>query len=249
MNKDIELREDYEDENLFVDDTPASQEEGKTVEKTEEKAVEKTEETESPFLTIKYNKEEKGLTMEEAIELAQKGMNYDKINEKFTNLNTTIEGLAKRNNLDIDTYIKKLNDTQFRYETNNEIKALKEQYPEASEDLIKELAEKRVNEKLVKQERIAENEKAKQDELNQKEIERQVQVFESQYPDIDVSKLDDKVYSMMEKGYTLLEAYTIWQAEDINKSVNEANKKKSIGNTTSTDVNAKDYFLEGFEMD
>ncbi len=36
-----------------------------------------------PFLTVKYNKQEKNLSQDEAREYAQKGMNYDKISDRL----------------------------------------------------------------------------------------------------------------------------------------------------------------------
>ena len=47
-----------------------------------------------PFLTVKYNKQEKNLSRDEAREYAQKGMNYDKVSKRLnetaqkTNINT-----------------------------------------------------------------------------------------------------------------------------------------------------------------
>lgn len=38
---------------------------------------------EEPFMTVRYNKEDKPLTKEEAIVYAQKGMNYDKLQERL----------------------------------------------------------------------------------------------------------------------------------------------------------------------
>ncbi len=41
------------------------------------------QESASPFLTVKYNKQEKNLSQEEARQFAQKGMNYDKISSRL----------------------------------------------------------------------------------------------------------------------------------------------------------------------
>lgn len=41
---------------------------------------------EQPKVKVKYNKEEKELSLEEAAQYAQKGMNYDKVHEKVTKL-------------------------------------------------------------------------------------------------------------------------------------------------------------------
>mgnify|MGYP000976989774 CR=1 FL=1 len=38
---------------------------------------------EAPFLTVRYNKQERPLTREAAVEYAQKGLNYDKVSERL----------------------------------------------------------------------------------------------------------------------------------------------------------------------
>ena len=38
---------------------------------------------EAPFLTVRYNKQDRPLTREAAVEYAQKGLNYDKLNERL----------------------------------------------------------------------------------------------------------------------------------------------------------------------
>lgn len=46
-------------------------------------AAEAADKTEAPFLTVRYNKQEKPLTREAAAEYAQKGLNYDKVSERL----------------------------------------------------------------------------------------------------------------------------------------------------------------------
>ena len=66
-----------QDQGLFDDFTDVEDTE-EVSEPTEAKAEETTEvKADEPFLTIRYNKEDKGLTREDAITYAQKGMNYD----------------------------------------------------------------------------------------------------------------------------------------------------------------------------
>lgn len=69
-----------------------------STEQTMAKGTESTQEQQTPFLSVKYNKEEKHLTKEEAVELAQKGMNYDKILQKYQELSNN-PGLAYLNRL------------------------------------------------------------------------------------------------------------------------------------------------------
>lgn len=48
-----------------------------------------------PFITVRYNKEDKPLSKEEAVVYAQKGMNYDKISERLKELSARLSGYEK----------------------------------------------------------------------------------------------------------------------------------------------------------
>ena len=65
-------------------DTAQPQVENIVSPQTEDVDTQPTETT--PFLTVKYNKEEVALDAEKAREYAQKGMNYDKLHEKYESL-------------------------------------------------------------------------------------------------------------------------------------------------------------------
>ncbi len=54
--------------------------------------------SDTPFLTIRYNKQDKPLSREEAAVYAQKGMNYDKLSEK---LKAADDQLKRLNGLDV----------------------------------------------------------------------------------------------------------------------------------------------------
>jgi len=206
------------------------------------------EQVQSPFMTVKYNKESRNLTQEEAIEYAQKGMNYDSIYERYTTLKDNeipmkeLSNLAKANNMSLGDYVNQLKDVQKNFELDKELEALKEQYPNSDENLLKEVAESHITDRatmLSKKQQESEN-AAKQ------EIGRQLDVFNRRYPNVDASKLDPNVYSLMKDGFTLLEAYESInndkRIEELEKQksleeaqkLNQENKKKSLGNTSTT---------------
>ena len=60
---------------------------------------------EQPKIKVKYDKEEKELSYDEAVTLAQKGMNYDRLNEKYDSLKAKehaiklVEKLAEQNGM------------------------------------------------------------------------------------------------------------------------------------------------------
>lgn len=234
------LFDDFVDESS---DTP--QEEEVTTEDENNEAETVEEEASKPFLEIKYNHETRGLSQEEARELAQKGMNYDRF---YGDLNE----LATMNGMTVSDYINSLRDTQTRFEINKEVRALQKQYPNADKEMLEELATRRINESQSKRVKEAQESQKREDDDMRKEMERQLDVFERHYPNVDAQNLDPKVIDYMAQGYTLLEAYTIWndaqkdtpQAKVSRK--NEENRKRSMGNTSNVGSIEADDFMKGF---
>lgn len=225
-------------------------------------------ETESaPFLTIKYNKESRNLSQDEAVELAQKGMNYDRIYsqyealKQYEGLDKELEALAKANGMSIADYVANLKEVQNSFELNREIESLKETYQDADESLLSELAQSRINARKEGNLRIAEEKAVNEKSQLRSEVERQVNKFEERYPDVAPDKLDSEVYDLMRGGYTLLEAYEIVQGEkrkaeerikeqqSLSARHNEENRKKSLGNLSNTGDIEKNAFMEAFLSD
>lgn len=253
---------DNTDEDLFsdVEETTETTEDEKTVEETgvdskqseDEGTVSSTEETKPFALHVKYNGEEKDLGEDEARTLAQKGMNYDKVYEP-------LQKLARLNGMEVGEYLNKLSDTQTEYEVNKELSELKEKYPDTPEEVLNELAQKRVMENLNLQfQRMADEDKGKDDAL-EAEIMRQVGLFQKEYPTLDVNKLDKGVYEYVKEGYSLLEAYNKWnrvqeeknrpiiEAKEKVDKLNEENKRKSLGNTTNAGSDEPNDFFSGLD--
>lgn len=230
--------------------------------------------TDEPFITIKYNSEEKGLSKEEAITMAQKGMNYDKINTNYTAMkgeydaikpiHDTLSKLAEESGMDVAAYLQSLQDMQTNYAVSKEIEKLKEQYPTTDEALLEEIAKKRVadnvNANVTKKQQEKQNTN-NEEEARMNEIKRQLEVFEKRYPKVNPQELDQKVYDLMNDGFTLLEAYQEVEAEKraveaqkqqkqeaIDKQ-NRANAKKSLGNIGNSEKAEVDDFLAGLFED
>lgn len=92
--------------------------EGEQTSEPEAKETTSSAEGENQTFTVKYNGEEKQLTREEMISLAQKGMNYDKVSgqlEQFKNNRAMqdsyaiIEHYAKANGMEVADYLAELN--------------------------------------------------------------------------------------------------------------------------------------------
>lgn len=228
---------------------------------SQEAAEETTEEIgeieeQIPFeLDVKFNGEERVLTKDEARTLAQKGMNYDRFYEP-------LERLARMNNMSVGDYINRLNDTQVQFEVEKEISNLRNdpKYENVGDDILEEIANARVRDQMGQREQYFADQSRQQAEAEQARAKREIDLFMEEYPEFKnkgPESLDPKVFEFVKQGYTLLEAYNKFQRMNAQRSnasakekvsqLNEANRKKSIGNTsTSGSSNDGDAFLSGF---
>ena len=209
-------------------------------------------------LDVTYNKENLRLTKEEAITYAQKGMNYDKVNDNYRKLTDELDALARSNNQSREEYLANLHRVQTNFEINRELNTLKGQYPEADEAILRELAETRVNANRAAQERDGLVQAEQDKSLQNLEAKRQIADYRKMFPDRDINEITDEVFAKVDEGYSLLEAQLMVDRENTAKemeqlraandiaSKNAQNREKSLGNTTSVDGVAKDDFWDEF---
>lgn len=270
LNQNLETEEslfddtEIEEDSLFDDDESDESSAEETEESEGKPAEEETEESaeEEPFMVIRYNHKDRPLNRDQTKELAQKGMNYDEMQqamqERYDALNRDILRLAQMNNMDVPQYLKSLEDMQVNFAVSRELQALKEQYPETDEAILKELANNRATDILSKnQVMYAQNRQIEADK-QRNEIRRQLEMFERKYPGVDAQNLDQKVYDLMKEGYTLLEAYNEFREEQAQadrtsqdqqkkiEKLNRKNQKKKLGNLNNTDSIMEDDFMAGF---
>ena len=219
---------------------------------------ENTPKENEPFLQIKYDKEDIALSKEEAKELAEMGKNYERLRDKYNNERAEIERLASLNGMGYEDFIHSLNDTQFAYEVSKEVQKLKETNPDVSEELLKELAERRVNEKLGDIQNVAIAKQQEQADAQRARLDKDIEKLKAKFEDFDVANLPDEVMNDIKEGMDLPSAYYKYRYETEMKNkpiqeaqakvdkLNEENKKKSIGSTTNAGSEEKDDFLSGF---
>ncbi len=233
-----------EEEDLEVEKDPDEAEETEQGSEKDTDQSDSSEHDQPDFLTIKFNKEDVSLSREQTIELAQKGMNYDRVfegNQTMTPIYNEISRIAQANNMTVQDFMMNLSNLQSQFELNSEIGALREQYPDADEALLEEVAKAHLKDQSAQ----LVNQKRQNDEARRREINRQLDVFEKRYKGVDYQNLDPAVIDLMRQGYTLLEAYETAMAdkraaqekerasrEKISKQ-NEENKKKALGNLSS----------------
>lgn len=217
-------------------------------------------------LKIKYNGEEKEITLEEAVTLAQKGMNYDKVaaerdrlravpkNEKALEV---IEEFARMNGMTADQYVEFLQNQQKRIVADREMNGIREKYPDAPEELLKEVAETRIESRR----RQAAEKDAAQKTQAEEDARKPWADLLREYPEIKKAEdLPEDVVADIRSGLSPVDAMRRHQIKEKDKEIaalkarlearetNEKNKKRSVGSAASTAANAeKDAFLSGFD--
>lgn len=251
---------------LFLDDTPAQEDTSAPKETTPEDAAEtqpEPEQNQQPekvedtpqTLKIKYNGEEKEITFEEAVILAQKGMNYDHAVEKLTNAREfqILDKLATQSGLTRDKLLEQLETDYFNAQVTQEVEQLKEHHPDASDAVLKELAKKNVNERLrdVQEQQRQEKEQAKLKPWKD---------FMETYPQYkDVKDIPQPVMEAFRKGESLIGAMRQHEIKEKDKEIqdlkkqletkqkNDKNKVKSLGSVAGNAADDPvDAFLMGF---
>lgn len=224
-------------------------------EPTEETAEEPTEDTkpveepakESPKVKLKYNHEEKEYSLDDVIPLAQKGLNYDKLQEKLTELQNS-PALGK---------ISKVQELSslLGYQSEDEmIDALFEHaYNQKAEtegltpEQIKKEYELQQKEKQI-------NEKLSVEEKKQKETQMYAKFLQN-YPDVKPEMIKKETWDKVNEGMDLSAAYAMQAYQELQSEIkilkqNEENQKKApIGGVSKhgSDMTKNDAFLDGFD--
>ncbi len=246
----------------------ANEEEQKTSEEPEEPAgqpeaeptKEQKEEPEELF-DLKFNKEIRKVSRQEVTELAQKGLNHDRILEqrdhlqqenaellKFKQDNEAIIGLldaaAQKSGTDRNTFLQSVRENAYVSQGLSR--------DAAHERVLREDAEQRLS--RTEQLEAAKNKGQQEQELaRQQDIERFLKV----YKDVDPGQIPKEVWDDVRGGETLVSAYGRYENRQLAESnrklqeslnalkQNEKNKQKSIGSAkTEGKETAKDPFLE-----
>ena len=225
-----------------------------------EPTKEQKEEPEELF-DLKFNKEIRKVNRQEVTELAQKGLNHDRILEqrdhlqqenaellKFKQENEAIIGLldaaAQKSGTDRNTFLQSVRENAY-----------------VSQGLSRDAAHERVLREDAEQ-RLSRTEKAdaeKQQAQQGQELARQqdIERFLKLYKDVDPNTIPKEVWDDVRNGETLVSAYGRYENRQLAESnrklqesinalkQNEKNKQKSIGSAkTEGKETAKDPFLE-----
>lgn len=244
------------DEATGVAEDTGTAEEETPAESTEEKP-EAEEQAAKEFLKIKYNGAEESLTQEQAIELAQKGRNYDKVYGQLQDLRNdptirVIDEQARRAGLTRNEYITRL--AQFQDESNISriAQEFKTKYPDVSDEVADQYARSQYQNQLNARAQ-QEAKQRQQSETHKRQIaSEQVRAFMTQYPDVKIDKLPDEVVADINNGESLLSAYRAYENKQMRAEIaalrkNGENKKKAVGHVAENagGTGEKDPFLKG----
>lgn len=240
--------DDDEEDDAWDDEEDEVEGEGDS-EESEESDADETDDSEELF-TIKYNGEEKQLTRAELIEAAQKGFNYDKVKSKLDsyeagNIHKAMKAGADKAKMSVEDYAKYLIESSNADAQLEAEKALKEKYPTAPADMIREMAK-------------LQTEKAGSGVKAQEQTEEQKAWAEAmhEYPGLSIDKIPDDVREAVKNGKSPLIAMKDHEIAELRKekkkdaarAKNEDNKRRSVGSMKNHyGQKNRDPFMEAYD--
>lgn len=251
----------FEDDMILPDDFEMDQPQSEEVaeqdiQETQTESIEDTkpiEEVSEPVnepqkLKIKYNHQEEEITLDEAVQLAQMGKNYPKLQEKLQETEQYrefVEGLAQQFGMDVPTYLEAVKQQR----ENQRIQELVEKG--ISEEVAQELLETR---KFRDQWEAEKKSKAEEEKKNQEYMEFFDYFRQANGRDF-VPSQDQLPESVLNADMPLKFSYMQHENNQLKQQLqtlkqNESNKQKApVGSVTahgSTEVASEDPFMQGF---
>lgn len=222
--------------------------------KTEETKVEEEKQAEeakvdepAQTLKVKYLKEERELSMEDAIKYAQLGLNEERLSNKYKaeldglqDTKNIIAELAKLNNISEAEAIQNLRDN---------IEKAKIEEIKANSDIPDEVAKELLEARRIKAE-YAEKQKAE-------ESNKEFTDFVKDYPNVKAEEIPQEVWETQKQGVPLKYAYQSYllgqmmKENQILKQNASNSEKANIPATTANigKVEVKDDFMAGFDSE
>lgn len=221
-------------------------EEGESTEEPEASQPTETEVRNEDNFTLKYMGEEKSVTREEIVDLAEKGMNYDRVKGQLEEARTSLKDLDQ-----IKGDLAKRNDQLYWLEE------LAKEQNQTLDELIEVTQAQVMSRKtgqnlevckgIVKNQRLERELKARESKLNDTvdqnaKRDADIDAFMKAYPDLaaDPKALPQEVWDAVKGGESLLNAYRAYEVKELRaqleKQKAEAEKKlqKEINKSRST---------------
>lgn len=231
---------EQEDE-LFGDDDLEWEDDDTEVEENE------PDDEQDDGLTVKYNGKEQKVGKDEIPTLVQKGLNYDHIQSELDsmrqgNMYKVLKKAADKEGMSVEQYAKYVLDREDADTLTAEEAAVRKEFPNIPNNIVKELAEARASKKQhnAKADESSEAEKAWAEALKE-------------YPDMTRDSIPQEVLEAVAAGKSPLLALKdneISQLKTAQKKTaieekNFKNKEKSTGSMNGTRSDGDDQFLQG----
>ena len=270
MESDDDFFNDVDDEVLGEESQESSEEEtnenSEPSETQEDNSEDEKEVDFKPLLEklskkVKYNKENVSIeSLEDLINGYQKGLNYDKIQEKLENLqNSKAEVYLKKKadelGISVDEYMDQVEDYERRQQEEQDQARLEEMIENGvPEDVAKEvIATAELRRKLQEKE----NELKEKEEASKKKEkeEKEYQDFLKNFPDVNPEDIPKEVFEEAVNS-DLSSAYMKYKMKDLENQLkiakqNQENAESTVGGVTETGTTQENHtidpFLEGFE--
>lgn len=209
---------------------------------------------------VKYNKESVQIdSIDDVVNNYQKGLNYDKLQEKLNNLEHSkamsyITNKAEELGMSVDEYMEQVENYEREQQKQREQEKLEDMIANGvPEDVAKEVI---ATSQLRKELQAEKNklEKEKQEQLNKESKDKEYADFIKEFPEVKPEDIPKEVFAEAENS-SLREAYMKYQLEEQRKQIEilkkqNENKSSSVGSTTEfggKENKSSDPFLAGFD--
>lgn len=177
-----------------------------------------------PMFKLKYNHEEKEIPYSQAVELAQKGMNYDKVQEKLQSLENNpglswIQQQAQRYGMTVENFIDAMNRQE-------------------EQDQLNELIQKNIPpeyaEKLMKVDKLEQwKQSFEQTENRRKDYEALLGAYPELIDPQKAATIPKAVWDKVNQGKSLLDAYNEYQVAEYRKQIATMTTNQQAGQTVN----------------
>lgn len=257
---------EVDDEVIKENGESNEEEETEEENQTEPEETSKEEDVDNykPFLEelskkVKYNKESVNVeSIDDVVSNYQKGLNYDKLQEKLSNLENSkamsyIKNKAEELGMSIDDYMEQVENYEREQQKQKDQEKLEDMIANGvPEDVAKEVIATSQLRKELQQEKNK-LEKEKQEREKQESKDKEYADFIKEFPDVKAEDIPKDVFLDAENS-SLREAYMKYQLEEQRKQIeilkkNQENSTRTVGSTTERggETTKSDLFLQGFD--
>lgn len=222
--------EEPETEEKSTENTPEEAQTPGEEQKDQDTPAEAPAEQAEESFTLKINKQERTVSREEVISLAQKGADYDRVKDKLAAQTAALEEIAKDAGTDVNGLIRSLRVNMYKKQG---------------------LSEDAANERLLREDAERENARLKQEaaapaESSSDRAKREVGEFRKHYPKVELTQeLISKLTPDVQTGMTLTEAYRKYDLAQKEEKIAQLEKelaaeKKNKSNRAASPGSQKD---------